>query len=48
MKYILPTTGRLLLVLPISTSMRNTRAMRKRKDVSSAKMRRVRVAALMV
>ena len=43
---MLPSTGWLGCVVPTSTRIRNTRAMRKKNDVRRAKMRRVRVAAL--
>ena len=45
---MLPTTDFEGDMLPTSTRMRNTRATRKRKVVSREKMRRVRVAALIV
>lgn len=43
---MLPSTAWLGCVLPTSTRIRNTRAMRKKNDVRRAKMRRVRVADL--
>ena len=45
---MLPRTGLWALVLPISTRMRKIRAMKKRAEVRREKMRRVRVAALIV
>ena len=45
---MLPTTDLEGEILPTSTRMRNTRATRNRKVVSREKMRRVRVADLMV
>lgn len=45
---MLPTTLRLLEVLPTSTSIRKTSETRKQKEVKRAKKRRGRVACLMV
>lgn len=45
---MLPSTGWRGCVLPTSTRIRKTRAMRKKNDVRRAKVRRVRVAALTV